>query len=48
MCGGRMRSILIEEEYPGYERQMFACQLCDGTMTQWSPAPIQASTSHRA
>ena len=48
MCGGRMRSILIEEEYPGYERQMFACQLCDGTMTQWCPAPIQAPTSYRA
>ena len=41
-CGAGMRAILIEEEYPGYERRTFGCQSCDGTMTEWAPAPIQA------
>jgi hypothetical protein len=37
-CGTVMHPILIEEEYPGYERRTFGCEACDGTMTQWAPA----------
>jgi len=47
-CGAGMYPILIEEEYPGYERRTFGCQSCDGTMTEWAPAPIQASASNQA
>jgi len=47
-CGAGMRPILIEEEYPGYERRTFGCQSCDGTMTEWAPVPTQTPASYRA
>ena len=47
-CGAVMHPILIEEEYPGYERRTFGCQSCDGTMTEWAPAQIQVRAPHKA
>ena len=42
-CGSGMHLILIEEEYPGYDRRTFGCDSCDGTVIEWGPTSIRAS-----
>jgi hypothetical protein len=46
-CGTQMQLILIEEEYPGYNRRTFGCQSCNGTMMEFAIAPTHAPYSHR-
>ena len=31
-----MRLTRVEDEYPGYQRRMFECPGCGGTMTEWA------------
>ena len=35
-CGSPMRLTTVESEHSGYQRRMFECQGCGGTMTEWS------------
>jgi len=38
-CNTPMLLLSEEPQYSGYARRMFGCQLCDGTMTEWSGSP---------
>jgi hypothetical protein len=38
-CNKPMLLLSEELQYSGYSRRMFGCQLCDGTMTEWSGSP---------
>jgi len=38
-CSKPMLLLSEEPQYSGYTRRMFGCQLCDGTMTEWSGSP---------
>jgi len=40
-----MRLIRVEDEYPGYQRRMFECPGCGGTVTEWAGRNRPASTS---
>jgi hypothetical protein len=35
-CSAPMSLTSTEDEYPGYQRRMFECPICGGTMTQWA------------
>jgi hypothetical protein len=32
------------EEYPGYQRRVFECPICDETMTQWAGVSLASSS----
>ena len=38
-CNTPMLLLSEEPQYSGYTRRIFGCQLCDGTMTEWSGSP---------
>ena len=35
-CNSPMRLTSVEDEYPGYQRRMFECPACGGTVTEWT------------
>jgi len=44
-CNSPMRLTRVEDEYPGYQRRMFECPGCGGTMTEWAGSRRPASIS---
>jgi transcription initiation factor IIE alpha subunit len=44
-CRVAMSVTCASEEYPGYQRRVFECPICDETMTQWAGVSLASSSA---